>query len=116
MKLTDQELETRMMSEAQRAIKTLLSRKKPADEITLTEIEQLVRQAGEKIMEEMTGTLVEASRDDQQVPGPACPQCGQEMSYKGHKDKNLTTDTGNARLNRAHYYCNACEVGLFPPG
>ena len=116
MAFTDQELEERMMEEAQRAIKALLAQRQSGDEITLTEIEQLVRQAGEKIMEEMTASLVEGSRDKQQVPGPACPHCGQEMAYKGHKEKNLTTETGKARLSRAHYYCDACAVGLFPPG
>ena len=116
MAFTDQEIEERMMAEAQRAIKGLLSQRQPSDEITLTEIEQRVRQAGERIMEEMTASLVEASQDQQQVPGPACPHCGQEMAYKGHKEKNLTTDTGNARLRRAYYYCEACAVGLFPPG
>ena len=113
---TDQELEEQMLAEAQRAIKALLTQKKSNDEITLTEIEQSVRQAGEKIMREMTARIVEASRDRQQVPGPACPECGQEMRYKGHKEKNLTTDTGTARLSRAYYHCAACKTGLFPPG
>ena len=116
MTFTDPEIEERMMAEAQRAIKALLSQRQPSDELTLTEIEQLVRQAGGEIMEGMTASLVEASQDKQQVPGPGCPHCGQEMAYKGHQEKNLTTDTGKARLRRAYYYCDACEVGLFPPG
>ena len=114
MAFTDQELEEQMMAEAQRAVKALLAQRPSSDEITLTEIEGLVRRTGEKIMEEMTASLVEASQDTQQVPGPACPQCGQEMVYKGHKEKKLTTETGKARVRRAYYYCHACAVGLFP--
>jgi DNA repair exonuclease SbcCD ATPase subunit len=116
MAFTDQELEEQLMAEAQKAIKALLAQTQPSDEITLTEIERLVRQAGEKIMEEMTASLVEASQDIQQIPGPPCPHCGQEMAYKGHKEKNLTTETGKAQVRRAYYYCEACAVGLFPPG
>lgn len=113
---TDQELEMRLMAGAQAAIRELLAQKKPADEITLTEIEELVRRAGQRIMAQMTVTLVEAGRDSQQVPGPTCAGCGQEMAYKGHKSKNLTTDTGAAVISRAHYYCATCQTGFFPPG
>jgi len=116
MVLTDQELEARMMVEAQAAIREMLAQKRPADEITLTEIEGLVRRAGQQIMTQMTVVLVEDSSDQQQVPGPVCDGCGQEMAYKGHKSKNLTTDTGEAALSRAHYYCAPCETGFFPPG
>jgi hypothetical protein len=116
MGLTDQELEERMIVAAQAAIRELLAQKKPADEITLTEIERLVRQAGQRFMGQMTATLVDDSGDQQQVPGPVCPGCGQEMAYKGHKGKNLTTDTGEAELSRAHYYCATCETGFFPLG
>jgi hypothetical protein len=116
MVLTDQELEERMMAEAQAAIRELLAQKKPADEITLTEIEVLVRQAGQRMMGQMTALLVADSSDRQQVPGPVCPGCGQEMAYKGHKGKHLTADTGEAELSRAHYYCATCEAGFFPPG
>ena len=73
MGLTDEELKVRMMVEAEAAIDNLLAQKRPFEEITLTEGEQ-------------------------QVPGPACSECGQAMHYKGVKEKRIISETGAERM------------------
>lgn len=116
MGLTDEELKARMMAEAEEAIDKLLRQKKPAEQITLTEIERLVLKAREEVGEGLTTILVAESAAVGQVPGPACPECGREMHYKGLKSKRVISETGEVQVKRAYYYCAGCRVGLFPPG
>jgi DNA repair exonuclease SbcCD ATPase subunit len=117
MPITDDELKAQMKARAEAAIEKLFAEKKGPDEIKLSDIEQAVYQAGEAIKAELTAGLVEqVSEEGVCVPGPMCPTCGQEMHYKGHKAKQLITETGEVRVKRAYYYCETCRSGLFPPG
>ena len=117
MPLTDNELKAQMKAKAEAVIEKLFGEKKSPDKITLSEIEQVVYEAGEAIKAELTAGLVEqVSHNEPEVPGPACPECGQEMHYKGQKAKCVVTETGEITVKRAYYYCNACRRGLFPPG
>ena len=118
MGFTDDELKARMLAEAEEAIDKLLVNKKPAEQITLTEIEQLVLRAGQEVREGLTAVLVEESarQGRQEVPGPGCPECGQEMHYKGLKAKRIISETGGVEVKRVYYYCAGCRVGFFPPG
>jgi hypothetical protein len=68
MGLTDDELRARMLAEAEVAIEKLLAHKKGAEEITLTEIEQLVLAARQEVGEGLTAVLIEESARAR-VPG-----------------------------------------------
>jgi hypothetical protein len=116
MGLTEDELKSRMLAKVEAALDKLLAHKKVTEEITLTEIEQLVLVAGQEIGEGLTAALVEESVRVGQMPGPACAECGQEMHYKGLKQKRVVSETGEVEVNRAYYYCETCKAGLFPPG
>jgi len=50
------------------------------------------------------------------VMGPACPECGQEMRYKGQKLVEPQPWVGDVEIERGYYYCAGCNVGRFPPG
>lgn len=115
MNSVDDELKKRLMAQAEAAIDQMLSRRKPVDEITLTEIEQLARVAGERVMHDLTDELVKTS-EDQQDPTLCCPDCGKHLHYKGKKDKPIVTETGETSIRRAYYYCPQCRKGIFPPG
>lgn len=117
MPLTDDELKAQMKAKAEAAIEKLFAEKKSPNEIKLSDIEQAVHEAGETIKGDLTAGLVEqVGREAPAVPGPVCPACGQEMYYKGHKAKQVVTETGEVTVKRAYYYCAACRSGLFPPG
>ena len=117
MRLTDDEVKAQLKAKAEAAIEKLFAEKKEPAEIKLSEIEQLVYQAGEAIKVELTAGLVEqVSEETATVPGPVCPNCEQEMHYKGHKTKQIVTETGEVPVKRAYYYCETCRSGLFPPG
>lgn len=48
--------------------------------------------------------------------GLRCEQCGAVMRYKGEAKRGIEHMEGSTEIDRAYYYCPACEVGLFPPG
>jgi uncharacterized protein with PIN domain len=110
------ELKARMMAETEAVFEQLLARKKPAEDITLTEIEALVMEARQEIEARLTQILVDASPEPQMVPGPSCEECGKEMHYKGLREKRVITQTGEVTIRRPYYYCEACKRGVFPPG
>ncbi len=115
MNLIEDELKKRLMSQAEAAIDKMLRTRKPVDEITLTEIEQLARVTGERVMQHVTDELVKTS-EDQQDPTFCCPDCGKRLRYKGKKDKPIATETGESVVRRTYYYCPQCKKGISPPG
>lgn len=117
MPLTDDELKAHMKAKAEAVIEKLFAEKKSPHEIKLSDIERAVYEAGETIKADLTAGLVaQVSEEAAEVPSPSCPRCGQEMHYKGHKAKQLITETGAVTVKRAYYYCETCRSGLFPPG
>jgi len=110
----DKALKGRMMVGAEEAINQLLAEMGEKEDLKLSDIERLVRVAGEQVMERFTAQLVEAGA--QEAEGCICPVCGGEARYKGQKVRDLITETGEVRLERAYYYCPHCRKGFFPPG
>jgi hypothetical protein len=102
-----------MMAEAEKAIERLLSDRRDKEELTLSDIERLVRTAGQDVMERFTDELV--GGEAQKPQSWVCPECGKKMRYKGEKARDLVTETGEVRVKRAYYYCPTCRKGLFPP-
>jgi uncharacterized protein with PIN domain len=113
MALDDKYLKARLMAEAEEAIDRLLGGKREQEELQLSDIERLVRTAGEQVMERFTNEIV--AEEAQSVESRICPECGQKMRYKGRKARDLVTETGEVRLERAYYYCPRCQKGFFPP-
>jgi len=107
-------LKAQMMAAAEEAIDELVRKTEAKEHLTLSEIEELVRTAGEAVMTRLTGQLVEAEAQEDESAN--CPECGEPMRYKGKRGRNLITETGEVRVERAYYYCPACRRGVFPPG
>jgi hypothetical protein len=114
MSVDDKDLKARMMAEAEKAVERLLADRSEKEELTLSDIERLVRAAGQGVMERFTDELV--GEEAHKPQSRACPECGQKMRYKGEKARNLVTETGEVRVKRAYYYCPTCRKGFFPPG
>jgi len=116
MSRCDEDLQTKLEAQARAVIAELLAHKKPANEITLTEIEQAVRRAGQAFQQALTAELVQASAGQVELTVPVCQQCGQPMKAKGQRRRRVVAETGEVQLAREYYYCAACRSGLFPPG
>jgi DNA-directed RNA polymerase subunit RPC12/RpoP len=106
-------LKAQMMAEAEEVIDNLLAGVGAKQDVMLSDIEQLVRVAGQRVMECFTQALVEAEAEVEGIV--TCPDCGQRMRYKGRKARDLVTETGEVSLQRGYYYCPGCQQGLFPP-
>ena len=106
------EIKVQLMSKVEAIIDKTLSNRKPDDEITLHDIENLVLEARQEIGEELLETLVEVEESRKAV----CPKCGSPAHYKGMKSKTLVTRGGEVTLKRAYFYCKSCREGFFPPG
>lgn len=104
------------MTEAEAAIDELLAEKPEADEITLSEIEELAISSGQKIQEAVLEHLVQDSQGEAVPEAVHCPQCETQMHYKGKRAKTIITAAGEVRMERDYYYCAACKHGVFPPG
>ena len=113
MALDSKDLKARMMTEAEAAIDRLLAEGRKQDELVLSDIERLVRRAGDRIVEQLTAEIVK--EEELKEEDGICPDCGRRMRYKGHKKRALVTETGELHLERAYYYCQSCRKGVFPP-
>ena len=113
MRPNDDELKAQMMVAAEGVIEKLLAGTKEKEELSLSDIERLVRRAGLDVMEELTGTLANAEAQGRE--SRICPECGRKMRYKGRKKREVITETGEMSLERGYYYCPTCREGVFPP-
>jgi hypothetical protein len=64
------------------------------------------------------GKLLEqlAVKADERIEVAVCEACGKAMSYRGTPERQVGHREGDIGLERAYYYCDSCEAGLFPPG
>lgn len=109
-----EEAKAHLMRQAEELIDGLLSEKKPADEITLSEIERAAVEAGLRFGEAVARQLTEESREP--VQKPVCLACGEEMRLKDYRTRWVVTEAGEVEVRRAYYYCVTCRRGVFPPG
>ena len=68
------------------------------------------------LMGQLLGQLALQHGTGEVAEGLKCPECSQEMRYKGKPKRGIAHLEGETELKRAYYYCAQCETGLFPPG
>jgi hypothetical protein len=116
MPSTRKQSKVRLMQRAESLIDELLDWTASTPEPNLTQIEDTVLELRKRFSEEMAREVIAAQEAKQPVEAPACPKCGQKMTYKGQKDVTPQTWVGDVKIERGYYHCAACKVGLFPPG
>jgi hypothetical protein len=109
-------IKTELIKKAERVIDELLDWHQATERPNLSQVEAKVLELRQRLSEEMAVTVIEQQATVRPVPGPRCGCCGQEMRYKGMKEKTVTSWVGALRLGRGYYYCDRCRTGLFPPG
>jgi hypothetical protein len=53
-------------------------------------------------------------RSDARHPSPSCPWCSRAARYVGRRAKTFVSVLGDLTLERAYFYCAACDCGFFP--
>jgi uncharacterized protein with PIN domain len=106
----------RLIARAEQLINELLEWSDETEQPNLSQIEDKVLEVRQRFGEELAQEIVDGEEAKQPVPGPRCPQCGREMSYKGQKAITPQTWVGTVKVERGYYHCKHCKEGLFPPG
>ena len=112
----DEELKARMMAEMEAEVEKLLEEAGDRGAVTLTEIERAVEEAGRRVQQRLIEQLVEEAAREQGQARVSCPTCGGKLRYKGQKARWVATTSGEVRVERGYFYCEACGKGIFPPG
>ena len=107
---SNEEIKQRLVADYEGLLDDLLAKRKPDEEITLDEIEQLVLEARAEMSAQLLAVLTEVREWEQ----PRCRQCGGKTHYKGQRSKQVVTVSGEVRVTSAYYYCPACETGFSP--
>jgi Zn finger protein HypA/HybF involved in hydrogenase expression len=110
-----EELEQRLVEQAQQAIGKLLDALPETSEISLSDMEQATGVMGQTIMQQTMQRLVErqAQPTSEDI---RCEGCGQRMSRRGERKKRVVTRRGEVEVERPYYVCPKCGAGRFPPG
>jgi uncharacterized protein with PIN domain len=116
MEGTRQEQKETLLHEAEALIDELLEWEEGHRRPTLSEIEEMMLQLRQKLVQRMTEQAIQAHEANRPGPGPECPHCGQEMRYKGKREKQIDTLCGEVRPKRKYYTCAHCGERFFPPG
>lgn len=108
-----EQLKAEIMVQVERLVEEALAQgEKP---LTLEAIEGIALATRDQVGQALTGRLLEQQADSGEVEPPPCRDCGQAMRAKGKKGRYLRTRSGETRVERAYFYCRACERGHFPP-
>lgn len=90
---------------------------------TLTEIENAVYEAMQKLQAQALGEVVQASSvadmaTQSRTERPRCPTCGGQLEPRGRQRRRVRPARQRAtlNLNRTYAVCATCGAGLFPPG
>jgi YgiT-type zinc finger domain-containing protein len=107
------ELETRMVKQAEKAIRHLLEQKSGRRDLSMSEMEDLVGRFEVEVRQALMQEMVADAQVDKRG---LCETCGGRLRYKGKKTKQVVTLRGEVRLERDYYQCEQCGAGYFPPG
>jgi hypothetical protein len=113
MKATKTELRAALMAQVEALVEEALA--KSDGRKRLEDIEELVYETTRRVGQALEAGIL---KEQGQVSGPGsvCAGCGQEMRYKGDKQRYVVTRNGEQQVERGYYYCPDWGSGLFPPG
>src|SRR5579859_5896884 len=114
--MKDEELRARLLNEAEKAIDKVLADRPAADKITLRDIERLAVRAGAELSAGVQQALGVEGSQGQSCQEQRCEKCGTLMQRRGQHARQVITEAGRSRLERAYYVCPACGHSFFPLG
>jgi hypothetical protein len=115
-KLTRAEKKAALMARVEVLVEQLLDWEESTPQPNLTQIEDQALGLRQRFGQALTEQVIADQENVAPLHLPRCPQCGKPMRPKGAKRKTVLSRAGELNLERSHFYCPACERGLFPPG
>ncbi len=110
-----EKLKKALLGELEAQVEAMLDNISDEQQMTLSEIEDLVLQTRQSIGQKLTQAVVEVESQPAEVD-VQCGKCGKKMQSKGKRPKQVTTQSGEIEVERNYYYCPSCREGIFPPG
>jgi uncharacterized protein with PIN domain len=108
----EKDLEERLLEKAKEAIRALLERKNGRQDMTLSEMEELVGVFEHQIRQQVMQEIINEYKPDEVF---TCQLCGGKLHNKGKKKRHIVTVRGEVTVERDYYYCQSCQKGYFPP-
>ena len=107
-----EELKAKLLARAEATIDKMLQDKRLHEQMTLSEIEQII---GQPEADFRQAALEEVIALQQETP-TTCPQCGGTLTNKGKRHRQVVSLRGETTIERTYYQCRVCGQGYFPPG
>ena len=114
-KLTRAEKKAALMARVETLVEQMLDWEEGTPQPNLTQIEDQALSLRQRFGQALTESVIAGQETVEPLRLPACPQCGKTMRPKGAKRKTVLARVGELHLERSHFYCPACECGIFPP-
>ena len=86
------------------------------ERLSLSQMEERVGAWKFELTRKLLESWVELEVQKQRGPGPVAEEGGEEMEYKGLKERVVVTSQGEIKVKRPYYYHRAKGEGFFPPG
>jgi len=113
MATTRQEIEQKLVEQAQEAIRKMLAGLPESSEITLKDMEAATGVLGQRLMQASLQGLVETeqvvTRGEQY-----CEHCQARLSRRVKRKKRVVTVNGEVEVERDYYLCSQCGTGFSP--
>ena len=86
------------------------------ERLSLSEREERVGELKFELTRKLLESWVEMEVQQQGGPGPVDEESGEELEYKGLKERMVVTSQGKIKVKRPYYYDRRKGEGFFPPG
>jgi len=105
------DLKTKLLAQAEVAIEKMLSDERMSEQMTLSEIEDVIGELETDFRQRVLKDVVGEQRSEHTI----CPECGSKMRNKGKHSKRIVTLRGETDIERRYWQCQVCSTGVFPP-
>ena len=114
--MTNEEIRGRLLAEAEKAIDKVLADRPTADKIRLRDIERLAVRAGAEVSAEVQKTLGQEGSQRHSSQEQLCPVGSDRMQRRGQHARQVMTEAGTSRFERAYDVCPGCGHSFFRLG
>jgi hypothetical protein len=115
-KVSRAQLREKMLKQAMGEIDKVLEWYEEHPDSTLREIEEQLEKIRLMILSGAIEGMVEMRSSGYEIEKVRCPECGEEMEYKGEKRRGKMTTVGEMSYERSYHWCASCRKGFFPSG
>lgn len=115
MKKSRSQKKAELQEASEQLIERLLDWEEKNKRPNLSMMEEEILSIRKAFGEELLRVAIEGQESRQPVEPIKCAGCGEKMSNKGDKVRDVASRLGDLEIERGYYYCPHCKAGVFPP-